>query len=123
MQGRTEVFSFKGLLDVVRQMLFAKHSAFPTHVLLHHGALSPADNPMAWGRWGLPPAAQHIFRAGSDSPQLFSGDCSHTAPVFKHAAGSAPHSQHEECCHTVQFRVMTLMLPLLPLPGGVEGII
>lgn len=109
---------------MVPEILFAKHRAFPIHVLLDlragFGALSPADNSMAWG---LSPEAQHIFRAGRHSLQLFSGECTHTVPVFKQAAGSALHSQQDDCCHTVQSRVMTPMLPLLLLPGDVVGII
>lgn len=105
---------------MVPQILFAKHRASPTHVLLDYEALSLAHSPMAWG---LPPAAQHIIRARRHSPQSFSGDCSHTVPVFKHAAASAPHSQQDECCHTVQLRVMTPVLPFSLLPGDVVSII
>lgn len=101
---------------MVRQIPF--ESAFPAHAPSDHGAPSPANNPLVFrSMHGVhrAPLQQRrlIFRAGSHSPRLVSGDWSAPArswlgPTF--LVGSAlPY---------VLFRVRTPVLPLLPQPGA-----
>lgn len=63
-----EVFSFKGLLDVVPQILFFSNTELQAHVLLDHGVLSPADNPMARGHGAS--LQQHSISLGQGGTPL-----------------------------------------------------